>query len=332
MSDDLLESIVVTAFNRREYYEKAIDSVLPLVQGRSDVEVILLKNFVDEPVDHRLVAAGVQVASYSSPIAGATLRRAIELCRGRYIVFLDDDDLFRPTKLERFERALAQFPELSYYHNGYEMVLEDKAGLGAWERFSLIRSNRERVGSAVRVFTGPADEGLPPFLATENHEQNLSSTTVRRDVATRVMSDIERLPAMTDTIMLTAALISTGALVFDPSVETIVRRHRTNSSNQLRNVGQRLEVLGALAQMATAADAPPAIRAYLDLRIAREIVYVRLWGGEHSRAATLGAVKRLAGLYRTSGSSRDLAFLLLGTLECAVPTLVPRLRPLAAGG
>src|SRR5580658_4708288 len=156
MSDDLLESIVVTAFNRREYYEKAIDSVLPLVQGRSDVEVILLKNFVDEPVDHRLVAAGVQVASYSSPIAEATLRRAIELCRGRYIVFLDDDDLFRPTKLERFERALAQFPELSYYHNGYEMVLEDKAGLGAWERFSLIRSNRERVGSAVRVFTGPA--------------------------------------------------------------------------------------------------------------------------------------------------------------------------------
>jgi glycosyltransferase involved in cell wall biosynthesis len=324
-------SIVVTAYNRREYYRAAVDSAVELARGRDGIEIILLKNFTEDEVDRQLELRGVKIRAYSSPIVGATLRRAIELCQGEYLVFLDDDDLLKPTKLARFDEILHRFPNLGYYHNEYEVLLEARIGLGAWERLSMPRKNRRRRVPRVVAFESPSDPAMPSFLAKKNREQNLSSTIVRADVAKRILPGVEALPAMTDTIMLTAGLISSQALVFDESVQTVVRRHADNSSNQQWNVSQRLRVLQALEEHCTRAQAPQRLRIYLALRAAREVVYAGLMGGEHSRADTVNAVRDLETYYRDFRASRDLAFLLLGGLECSVPSLVARLRPLAAG-
>ena len=274
MTASCFASIVVSAYNRRGFYADAVNSVLPLLSSRSDIEIILLRNFEEEEVDRRLEAQGVRVCFESSPIVGSTLRRSFELCNGDYIAFLDDDDLFKPSKLARFEQVLRRFPSLGYYHNEYEYALENKSGLGAWERLTIDHSYVRRAEPELAAFGGSGDPTIFSYLAYKNREQNLSSTIVHRDVATGILPWLNAFPVMTDTIMLTAGLISKKTLVFDSSIETVARRHAENSSNRLKHLELRLGVLEALTELCAVEVAPQDIRDYLTLRTAREIVYL----------------------------------------------------------
>jgi glycosyltransferase involved in cell wall biosynthesis len=331
MTNEYLESLVITAFSRKEYYVEAVRSILLQVKGRSDVEVILIKNFVEEEIDRQLELQGVRVYFDSSPVAGSTLRRAFELANGRYVAFLDDDDLFKPSKLTRFEHVLQRYPELGYYHNWYEFSVEDKTGLGAWERLTRTHRNRSRAGSDLVAFGSSDDPGILNFLADRNQEQNLSSTIIHRDVARKILPWLDLLPAMTDTIMLAAGLISRKTLVFDQSVETIVRRHRANVSNRLKQLEKRLDVLRALADLCDEAEAPEGVRTYFTLRSARETVYLGLVRGKSPQTANRDAIRALVQYYRKLKAPRDLAFLLLAGLESTMPGVLPLLRPLVTG-
>ena len=329
MPQDYFESIAITAFDRKEYYTEAVDSALRQVKGRPDVEIILIKNFVEEHVDRRLENQGVRICFDSSPTVGSTLRRAFELANGKYIGFLDDDDLFKRSKMARFEQVLRQYPDLGYYHHGFEYSVQSKAGLGAWDRLTHARTNRRQTRPALRAFQNSHDPGIFGFLAARNQERNLSSAVVHRDVVAKVLPVLDSLPAMTDTIMLIAALLSTKTLVFDEAVESIVRRHRENSSNGRKNLDARVFVLNALAQLCADTKATSGVRDYLNLRAAREIVFQELVWGKYSRAATRDATQVLARYYRTRRAPRDLAYCILGGMESVFPGLLPLLRPLA---
>jgi glycosyltransferase involved in cell wall biosynthesis len=331
MADNILESIIITAFDRSAYYVQAVNSVLPIARGRTDIEIVLLKNFEDKTMDAAFKAKGVRLYSGSSPLSGRTLRRAIEVSRGSYLAFLDDDDLFKPTKIARFEHVLQRVPNLGYYHHQFDLSLQDKAGIGAWDRFSLSHHNSRRAGTDFRTFKDPTAPGLFPFLAYRNREQNLSSTVIHREVAGRIVPILDSLPVMTDTIILTAGLISEQALVFDESAQSTVRRHGNNFSNSRKNLDARLEVFERLEQFCANSNARQMVLDYLRLRAAREVIYQGLIGKAHSQAETRRAVRTLGHFYRRLTGPRDLGYLTLGSLEAVFPRLLPLLHPLAVG-
>jgi glycosyltransferase involved in cell wall biosynthesis len=322
-------SIVVTAYSRREYYQEALGSLTGQVNGRPDIEVIFLKNFADKAIDEILESRGIRVASESSPIVGATLRRAIELCNGTYIAFLDDDDLFKPTKLARFEAVVRKYRHVGYYHNAYETHLRFREGLGALDRLRLDSRNLRSTTQDLVDFDNAADSHLPRYLAARNREQNLSSTVIHREVAERIAPILDALPVMSDTIMLVAGLISGLPLVFDGSSQTIVRRHRQNASNRNANIRSRLDTLAKLRSFSEKSGAPQAVLDYLVLRSARELVYGNLLGVTSERVSTLAATRALAGHYARLRTPRDLAFILLGIAGSVAPSSLPYLRPLA---
>lgn len=110
-----LFSIIVTTYNRPELLKDALNSIAQ--QSFKDFEVILVNDNGD-PVESLL-------ADYEYPVTyvrqgrnggpAAARNTALRLARGRYVVYLDDDDLYLPDHLDALAAGLAEHPDTVVY-------------------------------------------------------------------------------------------------------------------------------------------------------------------------------------------------------------------------
>ena len=97
-----LVTVIINAHNGEQFIREAIESVY--AQSMQDFEIVL---FDDASTDSTPEIAkrfdGKLRYSRSHDLVplGEARNRAVELSRGRYLSFLDQDDVFLPTKLER---------------------------------------------------------------------------------------------------------------------------------------------------------------------------------------------------------------------------------------
>jgi glycosyltransferase involved in cell wall biosynthesis len=126
---DPVVSIVMPAFNRERFVAAAIDSVLS--QTFTDWELLIID---DGSSDETPAIAGRYVERDGSrihlirqPNRGVTVARntAIRRARGRYIAFLDSDDLWMPAKLDRQLAAFDAHPDAAFIYTGYVLMNED---------------------------------------------------------------------------------------------------------------------------------------------------------------------------------------------------------------
>jgi glycosyltransferase involved in cell wall biosynthesis len=130
-----LISVIITCFNRQAYLSEAIDSVL--AQTCTDREVILIDDgSIDDSAD--LIAQYGDKLQYhyqDNQGAAAAKNRGAELATGRYLTFLDSDDLWTADKLEVQLEYVREHPEVSIlYAHGVqflspELTREERAGL-----------------------------------------------------------------------------------------------------------------------------------------------------------------------------------------------------------
>lgn len=123
LGERALFSIILTTYNRPDLLQDALASVGS--QTLRDFEVILI-NDNGEPVEHLL-------AVYDFPITyirqgrnqglSAARNAGLALARGRYIVYLDDDDIYLPNHLAVLAEAFEQHPG-SVIYTGVEYVNE----------------------------------------------------------------------------------------------------------------------------------------------------------------------------------------------------------------
>ncbi|MEB5933436.1 glycosyltransferase [Pseudomonas mosselii] len=110
-----LFSIILTTYNRPQLLKDALDSIAR--QSCRDFEVVLVNDNGD-PVESLLV-------DYEFPITyirqgrnggpAAARNAALKLARGRYVVYLDDDDLYLPEHLQALAKALTDHPDSVVY-------------------------------------------------------------------------------------------------------------------------------------------------------------------------------------------------------------------------
>lgn len=103
-------SVLIPTWNREEYLGEAIESVL--AQTYRDFEIVVVDDGSTDGTAE-LVKRYDQVRYVWQPHSGipAARNRALEEARGELIAWLDSDDLYAPTKLEKQVAYLDTHPE-----------------------------------------------------------------------------------------------------------------------------------------------------------------------------------------------------------------------------
>jgi len=119
-------SVIIPFRGRIPWLREAVDSVL--AQTFRNFELILVDDGSDEPAAFLDEIRDGRVRYIRQPPAGAAAARnlGIRYAAGKYVAFLDSDDLFLPTKLEFQLRMLEEHPHLVFSHTSYMRM--DAAG------------------------------------------------------------------------------------------------------------------------------------------------------------------------------------------------------------
>ena len=116
MSSPPLVSVIVTCFNRQAYLAEALDSIL--AQRFTDHEIVLVDDGSTD--DSARIAAeyterhGERLRYHHQANQGAAAAKntGIDLAAGRYLAFLDSDDIWTPDKQETQLRDAASRPDI----------------------------------------------------------------------------------------------------------------------------------------------------------------------------------------------------------------------------
>ena len=117
-----LVSIIMPSYNTGKFIQETLDSVF--AQTYTNWEIIIVDDCSTDNTDEIVGAIQDERIRYfkNEKNSGAAISRNRALCeaRGKWIAFLDSDDLWHPTKLEKQIR----FMEENGYHFSYTNYVE----------------------------------------------------------------------------------------------------------------------------------------------------------------------------------------------------------------
>ncbi|MEP7263434.1 MAG: glycosyltransferase family 2 protein [Bacteroidota bacterium] len=118
---ELLFSVVIPTYNRADFIVKSLESVLR--QTFTDFEIIIvddgstdnteavIKPFLNDRIFYYKIVNSERAAARNY---------GMDRTKGRYITFLDSDDIFYPDYLENAEQALKNYNYPVFFHLAYE--------------------------------------------------------------------------------------------------------------------------------------------------------------------------------------------------------------------
>ncbi len=110
-------SVIITAYNRKEFLLNAIKSVLNQTLSKKYYEIIVIKNFQDDMIDNYILENNIKGIISKDPSLAGKLVEALNVATGDVISFLEDDDLFFENKLEVVYKEFRKDINIVYYHN-----------------------------------------------------------------------------------------------------------------------------------------------------------------------------------------------------------------------
>ena len=123
-------TIIVPTFNCKPFILATIDSVkkqtfenweLIIVDDNStDGTYELIKECINEYTNVKLLRTKI---NYGSP--GAPRDIGVQEAKGKYVAFLDGDDMYHPQKLERHFNAISKNPTIEFIHSSYNIISEE---------------------------------------------------------------------------------------------------------------------------------------------------------------------------------------------------------------
>lgn len=240
-----LVSVIITAFNRKQYLESALNSVLN--QQFDKFEIILVTNFDIEELNYR---NAVRKVYDNQEYLGEKVYKGLKESVGDIICFLDDDDMFAKGKLRRVFTLFREY-DLVYYHNniitvdekGREVKIEgDYLKVPPYASFNLpdfpltvVKTSNVNVRSLLKL----------------NANFNSSSICVRRDVLESNAGYLRRIKAVIDSFFFYSSLLGRGNILLDPERLTYYRIHSLQtSSGNVKTVKEYKESMSNLFKKA----------------------------------------------------------------------------------
>ena len=134
-----LVSVVIPNYNYERYLRETIDSVLG--QTYPDVEIIVVDDGSKDESKEILAGYGDRIRTIFQKNQGvsATRNNGVKESTGEFIAFLDADDAWLPTKLEKQVRRFREDSSLGLLHVGVDEV--DADGNSLVERLEGVEGN-----------------------------------------------------------------------------------------------------------------------------------------------------------------------------------------------
>jgi len=210
-------SVIVTAYNRREFLLEALNSVVNQTLSRDKYEIICIKNFKDEKIDDyasknnilNILTGDLKMGEYFY-IGNIGNENA----KGNILVFLDDDDVFSREKLERIYNVFLN-KEVGFYHNnclkGSQPILND-LGVKNQSNYKIIKHyyfHRRKIREATF---------------------NSSSMAIKKSILDKYKEEFKSIYFVPDVFLGLICLLEKEPIFFDKNKLTFYRIHDKNMS------------------------------------------------------------------------------------------------------
>jgi cellulose synthase/poly-beta-1,6-N-acetylglucosamine synthase-like glycosyltransferase len=253
-------SVLVIAHDQRAFLKEAVESVLSQDIDRSLYEIIVVKNFRDDPIDQFLERAGAQNILSGETSGAPKVVEGFRRSRGRVICILDYDDMFEPNRLRTILTEFDADPNLGLYRNQLSFIGPEGEAIHG-RALGPHRHKTLRLAGRIHM----TDENKAAEIrkvAGKHPEFNNSTFAVRREILEDVYPYLARLVITVDTLLFYATLCSSWSILLDDRQLTRYRVHGLNTTVS-GNAGTK-ESLERLATFATISDH--------DYRVIRELV------------------------------------------------------------
>lgn len=119
-------SVIITAYNRKEFLLGAIKSVLNQTLSKDKYEIIVVKNYNDDEIDEFISKNNIKSILSNNKLV---ILDGIKYSRGNILSFLEDDDLFLNNRLEYVYNLFNNNNNLVYYHNKAQFINKDNKNI-----------------------------------------------------------------------------------------------------------------------------------------------------------------------------------------------------------
>ncbi len=245
-------TVIVTAYNREEFLNRALESLISQDAALGEFEVIVVKNFDNPEVDRTIRRMGARSLYDNSAHPYAFSEEAVKSAKGDVICFLDDDDLFLPQKISSVTDAFTKNPEVDYYHNSMDYINVNGDAINPPYSFSfsvLKKHSRETVLSHEE-----AGKRIHELIANK-WDYNKSCISVRKKLLIDHLELARETVSAYDSLIFYLAALCGRSVMATPKILTHYRLNRksvTMSSRYKFSVRQ-VKTFSALHDFAEAA-------------------------------------------------------------------------------
>ena len=229
-------SIVITAYNRKQFLSQAIESIAKQEIDRSELEVIVVSNF---ELDDNLFKGDIAISSIvMDGTIGEFLYAGVKAAKFDVIAFLDDDDIFLPGKLKAVRDIFSENQDLCYYHNAPEYLdinLNHKDYVRLVERKSSLYSDIDinfDITTSLKSIKSAIDM---------NGDFNMSCISIKKEAYSTYLPLLEQIKSCPDGFFFWTGVLSGCKIIIDHRKFTGYRFHNSNLSGSL-NYDRKIEV------------------------------------------------------------------------------------------
>ncbi|MFN6460353.1 MAG: glycosyltransferase [Nostoc sp. DedVER02] len=209
-----LVSVIIPCYNAERFLTETIESVFS--QTFTDYEIILVDDGSTDGTAEVIKSFGSKVRAEFGSNRGASAARnhGTALAKGKFIQYLDADDLLRNNALERRVNAL-EVSNADVAYSDWQRLEENEAGEFSLGNVIARQIEDVHADSEIALFT---DFWSPP-----------AALLYHRRIVEAIGAWNESLPIIQDARFLLDAALMGGKFVYVPGVQADYRVHKANS-------------------------------------------------------------------------------------------------------